>query len=463
MRTKRFLITLLLCTALLAGCGTEPGAADSRGHNVGETTGAEHREIETRLDDEALAEQNRWLGGYDYQIARIGDVLYFSDWGAPNIPMLLALDLNTMEAFPLCAKPECEHKDRSCDACAGSLSAVQLTAWRGQLYFLDHALSGNVLYRADPDGSNRIEVMELSDLSKPAGGWSAAWLGIHDGIFYQCVYGQYVEDADVNGTAVLYRQPLEAGSADRAEELLRVDGAEYILAAMDGAALYCAVFVYEEETGIFLLTVYTYDMEGGGLTEFWRGSVKKAARSLTVQNGKLLFGLTTEPFALSLKDGSVTELPMSGNVTLLGDGVSMVLPRLDGLAEDAVQCRILSADGKVRYKGRYYPEQYDTVYSLAAMKAKHVLIYYAGFSGGNFYFLLNYSEYGRYVYALLVFDSEAGTYATPYVLNWEHEESDTSTVTVVDDDGTVRVYDGATGELISGPPETGESATEAAP
>ena len=396
MKIKWIFYVLLLCV-LLSACGarTEPDTTDTRSADVGEATRAVNPETDTTLNDEILAAQNRFLGGYDYQIARIGDVLYFSDWGAPNIPMLLALDLNTMEAFPLCAKPECEHKDRSCDACAGSLSAVQLTAWRGQLFFLDHALPRNVLYRVDPDGSNRTQVMELSELSNPAGGWSATWLGIYDGTFYQCVYGQYVEDAELSGTAVLYRQPLEADSADRAEELLRVDGAEYILAAMDGATLYCAVFVYEEETGSFLLSVWAYDMQGGALTEFWQGPVKDAARSLAVQDGKLLFGLSTEAFALSLTDGNLTELPLSGYLTLLGDGVSMVLPRLDGAPDETVKCRVLDAAGHVSYEGRYYPERYETVHSLARMKAKDLITYYAGFSDGNFYFLLQYLEYGR--------------------------------------------------------------------
>ena len=48
-------------------------------------------------------------------------------------------------------------------------------------------------------------------------------------------------------------------------------------------------------------------------------------------------------------------------------------------------------------------------------------------------------------------------------MNWEHEETGTGTVTVVGDDGAVRVYDGDTGEQISGPPETGQAATESAP
>ena len=446
---KQLLALTLALLLLLAACG-KPGTKKT---NPSDQEGA-------ASFAETLADQNRFLGGYGYQTARIGDVLYFSDWGAPNVPMLLALDLNTMEAFPLCTKPECEHNSKDCGAYAGAFgSPVQLTAWNGQLYFLDHVLPHNILYRIDPDGSNRTKVMELSGLSNPAGGWSSTWLGIHEGMFYQCVHGQYVADADVQATAVLYRQPLESGSADRAEELLRVDGAAHIDAAMDGSTLYCAVYEYEEEADTRRLTVYACDLENGAITEFWQGIIRADFRNLAVQDGRLLFGTSTAPFAISLTERTVTELPMSGYTTLLGDGVSLVLPRLDEGQEKAERCRILDGAGNVLYEGRYYPERYQTVRSLFGLEAKHVSAEYAGCSGGRFYFLLKYSEYGRYEHALLVFDTETMTYTTPYVLDWPHEENGTSVITIEDDDGTVRTYDGTTGKQLSGPPEETDNET----
>lgn len=457
---KKLLAILLALLVLLAGC-TMPGtvgtdaAAETKNDaaiSTEATTGGEES------SDAALAEENRYLGGYEYRTARIGDVLYFTDYGAPNVPMLLALDLNTGETFPLCARPECEHNSTACGAYAGAFgSPVQLTAWRGQLYFLDHVLPHNSLYRIDADGSNRIKVMELNDLSNPERGSADTWFGIYDGMFYQCVYGQYVEDADVEGTAVLYRQPLESGSAERAEELLRVDGAAHIDAAMDGSTLYCAVYVYEEDPDTNRLTVYACDLEDGEVTEFWQGDIQADFRNLIVQDGELLFGTTTSPFAISLTDKSVTELPMTGYATLLGDGVSLILPNPDKDGEHAEQCRIVDRAGNVLYEGRYFPERYKNVNSRASLEAKYVMLKFAGYSGGRFCFHLFYMEYGRYEYALLVFDTETFSYATPYILDWPHEEYH-GTFTIEDDDGNVRVYDSVTGKQISGPPEetTGE-------
>lgn len=459
---KKLTAILSALLLLLAGCTTPPetagteGAAESKN---GAAASAEATKGDDESSDAALAEENRYLGGYEYRTARIGDVLYFADYGAPNVPMLLAMDLNTGEAFPLCTRPECEHNSTACDAYAGAFgSPVQLAAWNGQLYFLDHVLPHNILYRIDPDGSNRTKVMELNSLSNPAGGWASAWLGIHDGMFYQCVHGQYVDDANVQETAVLYRQPLESGSADRAEELLRVEGAAWIDAAMDGSTLYCGVYVYEKETETYRLTVYAFDMEKSVLTEFWQGNIQADFRNMIVQDGELLFGTTTCPFAISLTDKRVTELPMTGYATLLGDGVSLILSNPDKDGEDAEQCRIVDRAGNVLYEGRLYPERYQNVNSRAGLEAKYVMPKFAGYSGGRFYFHLFYSEYGRYEYALLVFDTETMTDTTPYVLDWPHEEHH-GTLTIEDDDGNVRVYDSVTGKQISGPPEETDGET----
>lgn len=454
---KRMLGWMLALLMLLSGCTSMPETVETRApagtRNEASAAFSEAPPEEEGYDDEALAAENRFLGGYQYRTARIGDVLYFAEYGAPNVPMILALDLNTMEAFPLCTRPECEHNSTACGAYAGGFgSPVQLTAWRGQLYYLDHVLPHNILYRMDAVGSNRVKVMELSELSNPEGGWSDSWFGIYGDTLYQCVLGQYVEDAEIQNTAVLFRQPLESGSADRAEELLRVENAEQITACVDGSTLYCGVFVYEEEAGAFQLTVYGYDMEAGALTELWQGAAAEEAHSMTAEDGRLLFGISTAPMAISLADGSVTELPVNGYVTLLGEGVSMVLPHLDEGQERAEQCRVLDGAGKLLYEGRYYPERYQTVNARGSLEAKYVSASFAGSSGSRFYFLLEYAEYGRTEYALLVFDTETFTYETPYVLDWPHEEQH-GTITVTDDDGNVRVYDYVTGKQISGPPE----------
>ena len=82
-------------------------------------------------DDAALTEQNRFLHSLEQRAVRIGDVLYFSDCGVNNLSMIFAVDLNTMECFPLCGKPECEHNSSSCGACAGNAGSVSLTASQG--------------------------------------------------------------------------------------------------------------------------------------------------------------------------------------------------------------------------------------------------------------------------------------------------------------------------------------------
>lgn len=152
----------VLLLFLLTACGSKAKTAASGDGMQGERiTGTAPSGPSDGADN--LADQNRFLCGYDQRAARIGDVLYYTQYGAQDVPMIFAVDLNTMEAFPLCGKPDCEHQDKRCGAYAGGFGdTVQLTAYRGQIYFLDRVLPASILYRVNTDGSGRTEVTRLN-------------------------------------------------------------------------------------------------------------------------------------------------------------------------------------------------------------------------------------------------------------------------------------------------------------
>ena len=127
---KQLLALTLALLLLLAACG-KPGTKKT---NPSDQEGA-------ASSADTLADQNRFLNSIEQRAVRIGDVLYFSDQGANHQSMIFAVDLKTMECFPLCGKPECEHNSAACGACAGNIGPVSLTASQGKLYFLDSVKS----------------------------------------------------------------------------------------------------------------------------------------------------------------------------------------------------------------------------------------------------------------------------------------------------------------------------------
>lgn len=74
-----------------------------------------------------------------------------------------------------------------------------------------------------------------------------------------------------------------------------------------------------------------------------------------------------------------------------------------------------------------------------------------GCSDHIFYYLLEYMQYGSREYGVLAFNADDFTYQILYDVVSPVEENAGGTLTITDDDGTVRVYDTLTGEQISGP------------
>ena len=262
MKLKTLIISLFLIAALLlAGCG-KPGA---------KKTNPSEQETEAS-SGESLADENRFLCSIEQRAVRIGDVLYFSDHGANHLSMIFAVDLKTMECFPLCGKPECEHNSAACGACAGNTRPVSLTASQGKLYYLDtvYAPITSVIYRMEPDGSGRTEMTRLNrELETTSEGKSNSWFGIYAGKVYRLFCGDYMDDAEPRSTAVLYAQPLESDSADRARELLRVEGATCAAACIDGHSLYFCVSSVQDQEPRF--SVYAYDLDAETLETLYSG------------------------------------------------------------------------------------------------------------------------------------------------------------------------------------------------
>lgn len=385
MRTRllRFVPALLLLLALLAGCTTvsEETASNERPDQAAQTSESPSDPAQESRGDDALTEQNRFLHSMEQRAARIGDVLYFTDCGANHMPMILAVDLKTMECFPLCGKPECEHSNSSCGAYAGNAGPVSLTASQGRLYYLDTVFAPitSAVCRMEPDGSGRTEITRLNrDLESTSDGKSYSWFGIYADKVYRVFCGDYMEDADPHETAVFYSQPLEADSEDRVEELLRVENAVGAAACIDGHDLYLCVSTVQDQENRF--SVYAYDMDAEKMETLYSGLGPCVPSTIARVEDELLFGYGAPAFRLSLKDRRITELPCSAN----RDDVPVIGPDVVFTPSSPYECRCMDYSGKLLYEGVYVPEE---------LLNNDNTILPVGFTDGCFFFLVeSYTE-----------------------------------------------------------------------
>jgi|GEM_PF-2666618 hypothetical protein len=357
---------LLMLLILLVGCG---------------------RSTENSVTENA---QNAYMEVYQYRAVCVGDVLYFSQKGSQELPMIFALDLNTMETMPLCAKPQCEHKDKTCDAYATHLGGcVQLTASENQLYYIGaENPQSYILYQLNCDGSARIEAALLSrDHEFYEDGNS--FLGVYHNTLYRCCCGQYVQDASVEGEMILYSQPLGQGTEPK--ELLRLENVENAVCRVSQNTLYCAAF--SGENGTSKLRLYAYDLAADTLTELFHDVVPCTANSLSVRENQLVFGWAVKPFALSLETNTVAELTTpTEEPAYLGE-------RTIFRFTSAQDCICLDYEGKSLYEGPCIPEAYrDKLY----MKT------FVGCHDGVFYFLLD-NILDQAEHRLLAFDTKSFT------------------------------------------------------
>ncbi|MBQ3704649.1 MAG: hypothetical protein II885_18200 [Oscillospiraceae bacterium] len=321
-----------------------------------------------------ISEHNRFLGGLQQRTTRIGDVLYYSQYGGKDLPMIFAVDLDTMEAFPLCGKPECEHKDKSCNAFAGKIGTfVQLSSAQDQLYYLDLCSPNHVVYRLQADGTERTEVAVLpNEYEVFTGGSDYTWFGIYKDQIVRCTCGDTMEENEIKKTAIYYVQPLDSSQEAQTEEIFRVENARKALACLDGDILYCAVF-QRSATDEMQLTIYSYRMDKKELEELYIGPAQ-IAQNMAVKSDRLIFSFGPCCYAFSLKDHTMKEI-CNGSFLYAGDDVILC-------TEDDGSFRCLDYEGNLIYEGNVIPDE---------IEARGCGLNYAGCSDNIFYFLLSFS------------------------------------------------------------------------
>lgn len=232
-------------------------------------------------------------------------ILYFTEpqLGSDKEPFIYAADINTGECLPLCAKPECLHNEKECNAYldgqngCNPLFAVSDSRlyWRG--FKKEKNEVATVLYSLDLDGLMRKEEMVLDNELEEA--MNVGFLGIYNGKLFRCGSGEEVRDSVPVYSVTVYSQELSENSEPKI--LFREEGYNAILSRMHENALYIACFSHGEERKLLILS---YNMDDETLSELYSGNeYPGSAQGIFIVDDKIVFsgGRTAYSFSISEK------------------------------------------------------------------------------------------------------------------------------------------------------------------
>ena len=205
-----------------------------------------------QLDDS----QNYWRGIGFRDFTATEDGYYFL---TQNMLHLYYFDYATKEAVIACAKPECKHKDNTCNAYMWSTPYIvdNIYYHNGYLYYMKYESGMSVLVRMDTAGNNREDIAKIM----PSGQDASTHLVFHgDYAYAYCEYTHYTLDEEY--TEIIKRISLKDGSTNNIYE---VSGKNITVADVKsyGNRLYFAVQEQVEKRSYNSKTrgLYAYDYD----------------------------------------------------------------------------------------------------------------------------------------------------------------------------------------------------------
>ena len=146
-----------------------------------------------------IEEQYLFTIGNSYECTDMG-VYFVCKTIDPAKAFILYGDHGSDTLVKLCGRPDCTHSDRDCNACVPGADSI--CYYDGYLY-VSTMLGGTVqLYRMDPDGNNRVKVMDSSCIGVGYGGAYSPI--ICNGVLFFCLT-RTGEDGGEVGDTYFYR------------------------------------------------------------------------------------------------------------------------------------------------------------------------------------------------------------------------------------------------------------------
>ena len=245
------LFNLILCAALLAGCAGTSLPTDSAGENVqqiqydwmaGESPVPN---IRTGID-----QQGTDVVENSFEVTDTGVYWLFDDGYGESV---MYCDHDSKNAIKLCSRPDCMHKDETCDSCFRH--GANICYYNGHLYITTAYGAAISLYQIDPDGRNRVKVMDNTSVIDGYRGSDS--VEIRNGVLF---FNLFKLDDAGNETSVLFyykldgsmKEPLQAPQEAEGLRLYWNDGVNTLLTGserFEADTMYCSLYSWDIESG----------------------------------------------------------------------------------------------------------------------------------------------------------------------------------------------------------------------
>lgn len=168
MKKRSSLVVLLVLAMLLTGCQTEKLLPQSSpGAEIEPTAVYDWMVGESPVPNRRMGIVRVGLSNIIHAVSATG-VYYRVSEG--NKTYIIYADDGSDQWVKLCGRPDCTHDNTDCNAYVHNCSKISY--YDGYLYAMlgDGSEQESKLIRMDPDGSNRIEVLDLLAFAKEKGG-----------------------------------------------------------------------------------------------------------------------------------------------------------------------------------------------------------------------------------------------------------------------------------------------------
>ena len=217
-----------------------------------------------------------------FRFAYVDDTVVYND---TRNNLFYYSELGSGESYPLCARPECTHEGRGCDA-YGRIANLQY--YDGKLYFSDYVLlpgAGEIkrevmaCFRMNPDGSGKemLKIVGEDSFNRQLNaeqGSSSGFSFCHRGYNYSIICVAKVVDAVPSYDLYVLRRPVDWSSDYEVIYSEKLEGAYSTVAEfirrINGSSLYftdCQT-IRDEETGASrtLRELRRFDLSEGTMT-----------------------------------------------------------------------------------------------------------------------------------------------------------------------------------------------------
>lgn len=175
---KKRMLALFFVLFLLAGCQTAAPEETSQ------TVTYDWMAGESPVPQERLGIKQQGIYGLENSYECTEDGVYFMTWGINGGEYLLYGDHGSDTIIKLCGRSDCTHDGGDCNA--RFFNGLNICWYDGYLYATEGPPLSRKLVRMNPDGTDRVTVLETSPIFSSSGYGGSAGAFVGNGVFMFC-------------------------------------------------------------------------------------------------------------------------------------------------------------------------------------------------------------------------------------------------------------------------------------